>query len=73
MSLVIKDNYNTIGIEELNFSSGAFNSLKRAGINTVYDLYSKSDEEIRSIRGCGSAKYTEIIEKRNSLKITGKL
>ena len=51
MSLVIKDNYNTIGIEELNFSSGAFNSLKRAGINTVYDLYSKSDEEIRSIRG----------------------
>ena len=67
MSLVIKDNYNTIGIEELNFSSGAFNSLKRAGINTVYDLYSKSDEEIRSIRGCGSAKYTEIIEKRNSL------
>ena len=40
-------------IEELEFSVRSFNCLKRAGINTVGDLISKSPEEMMRVRNLG--------------------
>ena len=40
-------------IEELDLSVRSFNCLKRAGINTVEDLVSKSEDEMMKVRNLG--------------------
>ena len=40
-------------IEELDLSVRSFNCLKRAGINTVEDLVSKSEEDMMKVRNLG--------------------
>ena len=54
-------------IEELDLSVRSFNCLKRAGINTVNDLISRSEEEMMKVRNLGKKSFDEVKEKLNSL------
>lgn len=54
-------------IEELDLSVRSFNCLKRAGINTVGDLVSKSEEDMMKVRNLGRKSLEEVIWKMNSL------
>ena len=54
-------------IEELDLSVRSFNCLKRAGINTVEDLISKSEEDMMKVRNLGRKSLEEVIYKMNSL------
>ena len=50
-------------IEELDLSVRSFNCLKRAGINTVEDLISKSEEDMMKVRNLGRKSLEEVINK----------
>lgn len=50
-------------IEELDLSVRSFNCLKRANINTVEDLISKSEEEMMKVRNLGRKSLEEVINK----------
>ena len=54
-------------IEELDLSVRSFNCLKRAGINTVEDLISKSEEDMMRVRNLGRKSLEEVVHKLNSL------
>ena len=54
-------------IEELDLSVRSFNCLKRAGINTVEDLISKSEEEMMKVRNLGRKSLEEVVGKITSL------
>ena len=54
-------------IEELDLSVRSFNCLKRAGINTVEDLLSKSEEDMMTVRNLGRKSLEEVIWKMASL------
>ena len=54
-------------IEELELSVRSFNCLKRAGINTVKDLISKSEEEMMKVRNLGKKSLEEVRNKLISL------
>lgn len=54
-------------IEELDLSVRSFNCLKRAGINTVEDLISKSEDDMMKVRNLGRKSLEEVIQKLNSL------
>lgn len=57
-------------IEELDLSVRSFNCLKRAGINTVEDLVSKTADEMMKVRNLGRKSMEEVIEKLHSLGFT---
>ena len=57
-------------IEELDLSVRSFNCLKRAGINTVEDLISKSEEDMMKVRNLGRKSLEEVIAKLESLNFT---
>lgn len=54
-------------IEELDLSVRSFNCLKRAGINTVEDLISKTEEDMMKVRNLGRKSLEEVINKLESL------
>ena len=54
-------------IEELDLSVRSFNCLKRAGINTVEDLASKSEGEMMRVRNLGKKSLEEVVNKLASL------
>ncbi len=54
-------------IEELDLSVRSFNCLKRAGINTVEDLISKTEEEMMKVRNLGRKSLEEVVSKLASL------
>ena len=54
-------------IEELDLSVRSFNCLKRAGINTVEDLISKSEDDMMKVRNLGRKSLEEVVQKLNSL------
>lgn len=54
-------------IEELELSVRSFNCLKRAGISTVEDLISKSEEDMMRVRNLGRKSLDEVINKLASL------
>lgn len=54
-------------IEELDMSVRSFNCLKRAGINTVEDLISKTEEDMIKVRNLGKKSLEEVIAKLHSL------
>ena len=54
-------------IEELDLSVRSFNCLKRAGINTVEDLISKSEDDMMKVRNLGRKSLEEVIQKLESL------
>ena len=54
-------------IEELDLSVRSFNCLKRAGINNVEDLISKSEEDMMKVRNLGRKSLEEVIYKLETL------
>lgn len=54
-------------IEELDLSVRSYNCLKRAGINTVEDLISRSEDDMMKVRNLGRKSLEEVINKLNNL------
>ncbi|MFB5192229.1 DNA-directed RNA polymerase subunit alpha [Alicyclobacillus fastidiosus] len=54
-------------IEELDLSVRSYNCLKRAGINTVSELCSRSEEEMMKVRNLGRKSLEEVVEKLEGL------
>lgn len=50
-------------IEELDLSVRSFNCLKRANINTVEDLISKTEDEMMKVRNLGRKSLEEVVNK----------
>jgi len=56
-----------VTIDELELSVRSYNCLKRAGINTVKDLTSRTEDEMIKVRNLGRKSLDEVIEKLNSM------
>ena len=54
-------------IEDLDLSVRSFNCLKRAGIDTVSDLVSRSEDEMIKVRNLGKKSLEEVTQKLQSL------
>ena len=54
-------------IEELDFSVRSFNCLKRARIDTVEDLISRTEDDMMKVRNLGRKSLEEVINKLASL------
>ena len=54
-------------IEELDLSVRSFNCLKRAGINSVEDLTTKSEDDMMKVRNLGKKSLDEVVAKLDSL------
>ncbi|MHB9146535.1 MAG: DNA-directed RNA polymerase subunit alpha [Symbiobacteriia bacterium] len=54
-------------IEELDLSVRSYNCLKRAGINTVAELVSKTDEEMMKVRNLGKKSLEEVKQKLEAI------
>ena len=57
-------------IEELDLSVRSFNCLKRANINTVEDLISKTEEEMMKVRNLGRKSLEEVIGKLEAMGLS---
>ena len=67
------DNKNTVldmTIEELELSVRSFNCLKRANINTVADLISKTEDEMMKVRNLGRKSLEEVIGKLEAMGLS---
>ncbi len=62
-----KDSILEMTIDELDLSVRSSNCLKRAGINTVKELISKSKSEMMKVRNLGTKSLEEVISKLVSL------
>ena len=56
-----------MSIEELELSVRSFNCLKRAGIQTVEDLTTKSETDMMNVRNLGKKSFDEVTAKLHSL------
>ena len=54
-------------IDDMDLSVRSFNCLKRAGINTVEDLISKSEEDMMKVRNLGRKSLEEVLAKLKEL------
>ena len=66
----IKEKVLEMTIEELDLSVRSFNCLKRAGIDTVEDLVSKTQEDMIKVRNLGKKSLEEVIQKLESLHLS---
>ena len=57
-------------IEELDLSVRSYNCLKRAGINTVAELCSRTEEEMMKVRNLGRKSLEEVVEKLEGLGLS---
>jgi DNA-directed RNA polymerase subunit alpha len=56
-----------MSIEELDLSVRSYNCLKRAGINSVEDLASKTEEDMMKLRNLGRKSLEEVLNKMTDL------
>ncbi len=61
-----------MSIEELELSVRAYNCLRRASINNVQELISKTENEMRKIRNLGKISLEEVINKVKELGLSFK-
>ena len=61
-----------MSIEELDLSTRASNSLKRAGIHTIQDLINKRKIEVTKIRNLGKKSLQEVLDKVEELGLAFK-
>ena len=54
-------------IDELELSVRSYNCLKRAGINTINDLTSRTEDDMMKVRNLGRKSLDEVIEKLHSM------
>ena len=66
----IRDKVLEMTIEELDLSVRSFNCLKRANINTVEDLISKTEDEMMKVRNLGRKSLEEIIGKLEAMGLS---
>ena len=59
-----------MAIEELDLSVRSFNCLKRANINTVADLISKTEDEMMKVRNLGRKSLEEVIGKLEAMGLS---
>ncbi|ATG97195.1 DNA-directed RNA polymerase subunit alpha [Mesoplasma lactucae] len=59
-------------IDDLDFTQRSLNCLKRAGIETLRDLVSRSEDEIQEIRNLGRKSFKEIKDKVSNLGLNFK-
>ena len=59
-----------MSIEELDLSVRSYNCLKRAGINTVEDLASKTEDEMMKVRNLGRKSLEEVLNKMSELGLS---
>lgn len=64
-----KDKVLEMTIEELDLSVRSYNCLKRAGINTVSELASKSEEDMMKVRNLGKKSLEEVQQKLEALNL----
>ncbi len=64
-----KDKILEMTIEELDLSVRSYNCLKRAGINTVDDLISKTEDEMMKVRNLGRKSLEEVVQKLEALDL----
>ena len=57
-------------IEELDLSVRSFNCLKRANINTVADLVSKTEDEMIKVRNLGRKSLEEVKLKLQAMNLS---
>lgn len=57
-------------IEELDLSVRSYNCLKRAGINSVSELCSKTEDEMMKVRNLGRKSLEEVVEKLHDLGLS---
>ncbi|HEX7056232.1 MAG TPA: DNA-directed RNA polymerase subunit alpha [Bacilli bacterium] len=57
-------------IEELDLSVRSYNCLKRAGINTVQELITKTEEDMMKVRNLGRKSLEEVQEKLAELNLS---
>ena len=57
-------------VEDLDLSVRSSNCLRRANINTVEDLVSKSENELKKVRNLGNKSLEEIVLKLKSLGLS---
>lgn len=57
-------------IEELDLSVRSYNCLKRAGINTVYELTQKTEEDMMKVRNLGKKSLEEVQSKLAELGLS---
>lgn len=57
-------------IEELDLSVRSFNCLKRANINTVEDLISKTEDDMMKVRNLGRKSLEEVMNKLNMMGLS---
>ena len=65
--LSMKDKLLETPIEELEFSVRSYNCLKRAGINVVADIFSKTEQDMIKVRNLGKKSLDEVISKVKDL------
>lgn len=56
-------------IEELDLSVRSYNCLKRAGINTVQDLTTRSESDMMKVRNLGRKSLEEVIAKLEAMEL----
>ena len=56
-------------IEELDLSVRSYNCLKRAGINTVQDLTTRSESDMMKVRNLGRKSLEEVIAKLEGMDL----
>lgn len=66
----IRDKVLEMTIEELDLSVRSFNCLKRANINTVEDLISKTEDEMMKVRNLGRKSLEEVINKLSMMGLS---
>ena len=59
-----------MNIDELELSVRSYNCLKRAGINTVEELCSKTPEDMMKVRNLGRKSLEEVLAKLNELGLS---
>jgi DNA-directed RNA polymerase subunit alpha len=57
-------------IEELDLSVRSYNCLKRAGINTVEELITRTEEDMMKVRNLGRKSLEEVVQKLKSLGLS---
>ncbi len=62
-----KDKVTEMQIEEMELSVRSYNCLKRAGISTVGELCSKTQDEMMKVRNLGRKSLDEVIEKLSEM------
>ncbi|MDY4919751.1 MAG: DNA-directed RNA polymerase subunit alpha [Phascolarctobacterium sp.] len=61
---------NTMSIDELDLSVRSNNCLRRAGINTVYELTQKTEEDMMKVRNLGKKSLDEVKKKLSDLGLS---